>query len=127
MHQYIAGRLRTGSSADHRAVTDPATGRALTEVAPAGAEDVADAVAVAADAVTATCEPRAGCGWINDHIPIIGEMPHGGYRAAGFGTTGRPTRSRSTRTSSTSCRTSPEPRANRGTAPFSPVEHPQSG
>jgi acyl-CoA reductase-like NAD-dependent aldehyde dehydrogenase len=120
MHQYIAGRLRTGSSAGHRAVTDPAIGRAVTEVTPAGAEDMADAVA-------ATREPRAGRGRINDHIPIIGEMPHGGYRAAGFGTTGRPTRSRSTRTSSTSCRTSPGPRAKRDTAPFPPVEHPQSG
>ncbi|MBF6329458.1 gamma-aminobutyraldehyde dehydrogenase [Nocardia transvalensis] len=30
-------------------------------------------------------EIRAGCVWINDHIPIISEMPHGGYRASGFG------------------------------------------
>ena len=28
---------------------------------------------------------RAGCVWINDHIPIISEMPHGGYKASGFG------------------------------------------
>ena len=27
----------------------------------------------------------AGCVWINDHIPIISEMPHGGYQASGFG------------------------------------------
>jgi betaine-aldehyde dehydrogenase len=27
----------------------------------------------------------AGCVWINDHIPIISEMPHGGYKASGFG------------------------------------------
>ncbi|MEU9614391.1 gamma-aminobutyraldehyde dehydrogenase [[Kitasatospora] papulosa] len=33
----------------------------------------------------ATRELRAGCVWINDHIPIISEMPHGGYRASGFG------------------------------------------
>ncbi|HBF78445.1 MAG TPA: gamma-aminobutyraldehyde dehydrogenase [Streptomyces sp.] len=33
----------------------------------------------------ATREIRAGCVWINDHIPIISEMPHGGYRASGFG------------------------------------------
>ena len=26
----------------------------------------------------------AGCVWINDHIPIISEMPHGGYKASGF-------------------------------------------
>ncbi|MGW2328601.1 gamma-aminobutyraldehyde dehydrogenase [Streptomyces sp. NPDC001700] len=28
---------------------------------------------------------RAGCVWINDHIPIVSEMPHGGYQASGFG------------------------------------------
>lgn len=28
---------------------------------------------------------RAGCVWINDHIPIISEMPHGGVGASGFG------------------------------------------
>jgi len=30
-------------------------------------------------------EIRAGCVWINDHIPIISEMPHGGMKASGFG------------------------------------------
>ena len=33
----------------------------------------------------ATREIRAGCVWVNDHIPIISEMPHGGYRHSGFG------------------------------------------
>lgn len=33
----------------------------------------------------ATTEIQAGCVWINDHIPIISEMPHGGYKASGFG------------------------------------------
>ena len=28
---------------------------------------------------------RAGCVWVNDHIPIISEMPHGGYKQSGFG------------------------------------------
>jgi betaine-aldehyde dehydrogenase len=27
----------------------------------------------------------AGCVWINDHIPIVSEMPHGGARASGYG------------------------------------------
>ena len=30
-------------------------------------------------------EIQAGCVWINDHIPIISEMPHGGYKQSGFG------------------------------------------
>ncbi|MHB9858728.1 gamma-aminobutyraldehyde dehydrogenase [Streptomyces sp. YIM S03343] len=33
----------------------------------------------------ATREIRAGCVWVNDHIPIISEMPHGGYGRSGFG------------------------------------------
>jgi len=30
-------------------------------------------------------EIQAGCVWINDHIPIVSEMPHGGYKQSGFG------------------------------------------
>ncbi len=30
-------------------------------------------------------ELKAGTVWINDHIPIISEMPHGGYKASGYG------------------------------------------
>ena len=28
---------------------------------------------------------RSGTVWINDHIPIISEMPHGGMKASGYG------------------------------------------
>jgi betaine-aldehyde dehydrogenase len=30
-------------------------------------------------------EIQAGCVWVNDHIPIVSEMPHGGMKASGFG------------------------------------------
>src|SRR6478752_2591502 len=30
-------------------------------------------------------EIAAGCVWINDHIPIVSEMPHGGAKASGYG------------------------------------------
>jgi betaine-aldehyde dehydrogenase len=33
----------------------------------------------------ASREIQAGCVWLNDHIPIVSEMPHGGYKASGFG------------------------------------------
>jgi betaine-aldehyde dehydrogenase len=33
----------------------------------------------------ATRELQAGCVWVNDHIPLASEMPHGGYKASGFG------------------------------------------
>ncbi|MBI5105446.1 MAG: gamma-aminobutyraldehyde dehydrogenase [Solirubrobacterales bacterium] len=28
---------------------------------------------------------RFGCVWINDHIPLVSEMPHGGYGQSGYG------------------------------------------
>jgi betaine-aldehyde dehydrogenase len=28
---------------------------------------------------------KFGCVWINDHIPIAAEMPHGGYKESGYG------------------------------------------
>ncbi len=27
----------------------------------------------------------SACVWINDHIPIASEMPHGGYKQSGYG------------------------------------------
>jgi betaine-aldehyde dehydrogenase len=33
----------------------------------------------------ASRELAAGCVWINDHIPIVSEMPHGGIKASGYG------------------------------------------
>jgi betaine-aldehyde dehydrogenase len=33
----------------------------------------------------ATRDIQAGCVWVNDHIPIVSEMPHGGVKASGFG------------------------------------------
>ena len=28
---------------------------------------------------------KFGCVWINDHLPLVSEMPHGGYKQSGFG------------------------------------------
>jgi betaine-aldehyde dehydrogenase len=36
-------------------------------------------------ALRGASEIRSGCVWVNDHIPIISEMPHGGYKQSGFG------------------------------------------
>ncbi|AZI57051.1 gamma-aminobutyraldehyde dehydrogenase [Nakamurella antarctica] len=36
-------------------------------------------------ALRASREINAGTVWINDHIPIFSEMPHGGFGASGFG------------------------------------------
>ena len=34
-----------------------------------------------ARAMRVTNALRFGCVWINDHIPLVSEMPHGGYKA----------------------------------------------
>ena len=26
-----------------------------------------------------------GCVWVNCHIPLVAEMPHGGYKQSGYG------------------------------------------
>lgn len=36
-------------------------------------------------ALRGTEQIRAGCVWVNDHISIISEMPHGGMKQSGFG------------------------------------------
>jgi len=28
---------------------------------------------------------KFGTVWVNDHIPIISEMPHGGFKQSGYG------------------------------------------
>ena len=38
-----------------------------------------------ARALRASAELQAGTVWLNDHIPIFSEMPHGGVKASGFG------------------------------------------
>jgi betaine-aldehyde dehydrogenase len=27
----------------------------------------------------------AGCVWVNTHIPLVAEMPHGGFKHSGYG------------------------------------------
>ena len=36
-------------------------------------------------AFRAAAELQAGCVWINEHIPMASEMPHGGYKSSGIG------------------------------------------
>ena len=36
-------------------------------------------------AMRAAADIEAGCVWINEHIPVMSDMPHGGYKASGFG------------------------------------------
>lgn len=36
-------------------------------------------------AMRAAKELEFGCVWINDHIPFVSEMPHGGYKDSGYG------------------------------------------
>ncbi|MCB5183014.1 gamma-aminobutyraldehyde dehydrogenase [Streptomyces antimicrobicus] len=95
---YYAPTLITGAPQDSEIVQSEIFGPVLVAL-PFDTDDEAIALAndtpygLAASAWTrdvyragrATREIKAGCVWVNDHIPIISEMPHGGYKASGFG------------------------------------------
>ncbi len=36
-------------------------------------------------ALRAASELNFGCVWINDHLPFLSEMPHGGFGQSGYG------------------------------------------
>lgn len=36
-------------------------------------------------AMRMTAALQFGCVWVNDHIPIVSEMPHGGFKQSGYG------------------------------------------
>lgn len=37
------------------------------------------------NAMTVTNRLRCGEVWVNDHLPLASEMPHGGFKQSGFG------------------------------------------
>lgn len=37
------------------------------------------------NAMTVTNKIRCGEVWVNDHLPLASEMPHGGFKQSGFG------------------------------------------
>ncbi|MFJ9368357.1 gamma-aminobutyraldehyde dehydrogenase [Nocardia sp. NPDC101769] len=95
---YFEPTLITGAAQDSEIVQHEIFGPVLV-VLPFDTDD--EAIALANDTVyglaasawsrdvfrtqRASREIQAGCVWINDHIPIISEMPHGGYKSSGFG------------------------------------------
>ncbi|WP_432067717.1 gamma-aminobutyraldehyde dehydrogenase [Streptomyces sp. C10-9-1] len=95
---YYRPTLITGAAQDSEAVRSEIFGPVLV-VLPFDGDDEGIALAndtpygLAASAWSrdvyragrATREIQAGCVWVNDHIPIISEMPHGGYKASGYG------------------------------------------
>lgn len=95
---YLSPALVTGAAQSSELVQDEVFGPVLT-VLPFEGED--EAVALANDSRYGLASSvwsgsvdrglriahrlRAGVTWINDHLPIASEMPHGGRGASGFG------------------------------------------
>lgn len=95
---YYRPTLVTGASQDSEIVQDEIFGPVLVVLpfnddneALALANDTPYGLAASAwtqdidRAIRASAEIQAGCVWINEHIPIVSEMPHGGYKGSGFG------------------------------------------
>ena len=57
-------------------VLNPATRETNAEVPVATPEEVDLRVSAAM---------RFGCVWVNDHLPFVSEMPHGGFKQSGYG------------------------------------------
>jgi betaine-aldehyde dehydrogenase len=95
---YYCPTVITGADQRSEIVQDEVFGPVLT-VLPFDTDDEGIALAndtpygLAASAWTndlrrslrATAEIRAGVVWINDHIPIVSDMPHGGFKQSGYG------------------------------------------
>ena len=42
-------------------------------------------ISVLLPALNAARKLQFGTVWVNDHIPLVSEMPHGGYKQSGYG------------------------------------------
>ncbi len=95
---YYEPTLLVGAAQDSEIVQDETFGPVLAalpfdsdEEAIRLANDVPFGLAASAwtrdvyRAQAASREIKAGTVWVNDHIPIISEMPHGGMKASGYG------------------------------------------
>jgi acyl-CoA reductase-like NAD-dependent aldehyde dehydrogenase len=85
VHGAVAASL-INTAQDCTAATRAQVQRPLFDAFLAGVADLMATVRLDVyRSLRATREIRAGCVWINDHIPIISKMPHGGYKSSGFG------------------------------------------
>ncbi|MDO4631279.1 MAG: gamma-aminobutyraldehyde dehydrogenase [Corynebacterium sp.] len=95
---YIEPTIITGLHQDDKEIQEEIFGPVITvqtfenfDEAITKANDVKYALASSVwtsnhhHAETASIELDFGCVWINCHIPLVAEMPHGGYKDSGYG------------------------------------------
>jgi betaine-aldehyde dehydrogenase len=83
---FVGGQWTDAATGETQPVVNPATGQAISH-----ANGVRYGLAASVwtrdfrRAMNASRKLQFGTVWINTHIPLVSEMPHGGYKQSGYG------------------------------------------
>jgi acyl-CoA reductase-like NAD-dependent aldehyde dehydrogenase len=94
LRNFVNGQQVNAADGRTSEVVNPATGEAYAAAPLSSAADVDAAMTAAAAAFESWRDTTPGqrqlaldigCVWVNTHIPIVAEMPHGGFKHSGHG------------------------------------------